>query len=91
VRHLRTGLAALLLATPLFLGAVACGDDGPTNGETNQGTGDPSDDGTTVTAFDDQGESQTTGSVATPSTTLPEGDDPGSGDTGGGSVTPPGG
>ena len=89
MRNLRTLLAGLLLATPLFLGAAACGDDGPTNGETNQGTGDPSN-GSTV-ELENQGETQTTGSVATPSTVLPEGNDPGSGDTGGGSVTPSGG
>jgi hypothetical protein len=88
VRNLRTVLAGLLLAAPLFLAAAACGDDGPTNGETNQGTGDPS--GETVD-LENQGETQTTGSVATPSTVLPEGNDAGSGDTGGGSVTPSGG
>ena len=88
MRHLRTGLAALVLATPLFLGAIACGDDGPTNGETNGGTGDP---GGETTTLENEGETQTTGSVATPSTELPEGGDTGSGDTGGGSVIPPGG
>jgi len=89
VRHLRTGLAALLLAAPLFLGAAACGDDGPTNGQTNGGTGDPST-GETETV-ENQGETQTTGSVATPDTELPAGEDPGSGETGGGSITPSGG
>ena len=88
MRNLRTVLAASLLAAPLFLGAIACGDDGPTNGETNQGTGDP---GGETTTLENQGETQTTGSVATPSTELPEGEDPGSGDTGGGSVVAPGG
>jgi hypothetical protein len=81
--------AALLLAVLLALAAVACGDDGPTNGETNQGTGDPGNGETTT--LENQGETQTTGSVATPSTTGPEGMDPGSGETGGGSITPSGG
>jgi hypothetical protein len=87
----RRRLFALLLAVLLTLGAAACGDDGPTNGVTNQGTGDPDEDGGVTTVLNGDEEPQTTGSVATPSTVLQEGTDPGSGDTGGGSVTPSGG